>query len=501
MTEKDNAIIANLSNIVDKILSGYCVADVDFDDIAPSENQAINKLSEKLINLAQQYRESYQFIIDLSSGKLNIEPPRHNAFANPYKQLHSELRHLTWQIQEIADGDYDQRVSFSGDFSKSINKMILALRERQALSDIIHENEHLFRSIFKTSPDGMLRCDLDNNILNMSDSAKQMLQLTDEDLIGNIKFTDLIVDDDKEMGNWYFDELLSGNRQMTSIELRLKRKDNSFFWIEQNADIFNDSKGLPKGIVIVFRDISQRKIDEEQIIKYTTDLKESNSTKDKLFSIIAHDLKNPFMALLGFSEILVNEINSGDFENVKEYVKVINDSATRGYDLLVNLLEWSRLQSGRIVVAKEPLSLLEVINYNINISKAGALSKNITVKYVDETDYIVNTDKALLNTILRNLIGNAIKYTPNFGEIVISTNETIDFYIISITDSGIGMTDEDIKKLFRTDITHSTPGTNNEKGTGLGLILCNDFVKKIGGYIWVESDYGHGATFRFTLPK
>ena len=501
MTEKDNEIIAHLSNIVDQILSGYCVTDDNFDAITQSENQAVNELSEKLINLAWQYRDSYRFIIDLSHGKLNMDTPRHNAFANPYKQLHSELRHLTWQIQQIADGDYDQRVSFSGDFSKSINKMIHALRERQALTDIVQENEQLFRSIFKTSPDGMLICDLNNNILNMSDSAKEMLQLTDEDLKGEIKFTDLIVDEDKETGKWYFEQLLSENRQMTSTEVRLKRKDGSLFWNEQNADIFNDSKGAPKGIIIVFRDITRRKIDEEQIIRYTTDLKESNLTKDKLFSIIAHDLKNPFMALLGFSDILVNEINSGDIERIEEYAKIINDSATRGYELLVNLLEWSRLQSGRIVVTNEPLSLFEIINNNINISKTNALSKNITIKYLEATDYIINTDKAILNTILRNLISNAIKYTPNFGEVVISTNQTNDFYIISITDSGIGMTNEDVNKLFRTDVTHSTPGTNNEKGTGLGLILCKDFVKKIGGDIWVESDYGRGATFRFTLPK
>ena len=148
------------------------------------------------------------------------------------------------------------------------------------------------------------------------------LQLSDEDLNGKIKFTDLIVDEDKETGKWYFNELLSGNRQMVSVEIRLKRKDGSLFWNEQNADIFNDSRGAPKGIIIVFRDITRRKIDEEQIIRYTTDLKESSSTKDKLFSIIAHDLKNPFMALLGFSDILLNEINSGDIERVKEYAQI-----------------------------------------------------------------------------------------------------------------------------------------------------------------------------------
>ena len=164
MNEKNSDIILKLTGIVDQILSGRHKFNFDIGNVDDIDDERIKGLADKIVSLGEQYRDSCNFITDLSYGKLYTEPPRMNSFANPYKQLHSELRHLTWQIQEIANGNYNQRVSFSGDFSESINKMIEALRERQKLTEINKENEYLFRSIFSTSPDGIVMCDLDNRI-------------------------------------------------------------------------------------------------------------------------------------------------------------------------------------------------------------------------------------------------------------------------------------------------------------------------------------------------
>ena len=499
MTEKDIIIVSKLSNLTNQILSVRCSTEINPDIIEKSDSPELNELAEIVVDLAKQYIESYKFIVQLSNGKLNIEPPRRNTFVSSFKQLHSELSHLTWQIKEIAEGDYDQKVSFSGDFSEAINKMILALRERQALADTIKENEYLFRSIFDTSPDGMFICDLEYNILNMSNSARKMLQLTDDDL--NTNYIHLIEENDKELGRWFFNELESGNNSAFT-EIKLVRKDGTAFWNEQNAGVINDSKGFPKGFFVIIRDISRRKADEEQILKFTFDLKESNSTKDKLFSIIAHDLKNPFHAILGFSDILLKELSSEkiNFEETNKYAQIVNESAKRGYDLLINLLEWARIQSGKIKPVIDTLSLLDIIIYNIKGTNSNALSKNISVQYPENKDYIINSDKDLLDAILRNLINNAIKFTPNFGEITISVKQIERFLFISITDSGIGISEENKKKLFRTDVMYSTLGTNNEGGTGLGLILCKEFVNKLGGDIFVESVDGQGTTFTFTIP-
>ena len=197
MNGKENDILLRLNRIVDQILSGKRKFDLDVGDIDDIENEEIKSLTGKIVQLGEQYRDCYGFIVDLSCGRLSTEPPRMNAFANPFKQLHSELRHLTWQIQEIANGDYDQHVSFSGDFSEAINKMIIALRERQVLSERIRENENLFRSIFSTSPDGIVLCDLNHCIMNASNAAYRMLYVTD-DINGKMQFDELIHPQDKD---------------------------------------------------------------------------------------------------------------------------------------------------------------------------------------------------------------------------------------------------------------------------------------------------------------
>jgi PAS domain S-box-containing protein len=498
MSDNDKDIILKITGIADQILSGKRKINVDIGDVEGIEDEKIKELAGRIISLGEQYRDCYGFIVDLSSGKLYTEPPRLNAFANPFKQLHSELRHLTWQIQEIADGDYDQCVSFSGDFSESINKMVEALRERQVLADINKENEHLFRSIFSTSPDGIVICDLDNRIINLSNAAKQTLMLDDDDL-NNVRFIDLIADEDQQVGKWFFDTLLEG-APTAFAEMKIK-KNGSFFWSEQNATILNDSNGNPKGFIVIFRDVTERKNDEEQLLKFTNELDESNQNKDRLFSIIAHDLKNPFNALLGFSNFLLTEAENGNLQRVKKYAKIINESATKSFDLLINLLDWSRLQSNKIVVSPEPLNLNDIINFNIDIGNTSALAKNIKLEFINPGDYPVVTDKEIVNTVLRNLISNAVKYTPANGRITVSLRQENGRYLISVADSGMGIKEEDVQKLFRADVTHSTPGTNNEKGTGLGLILCKDFVNKVGGDIWVESVYGQGATFTFTIQN
>ena len=502
MDGKEKDIILKLDYVVNQILSGKRKFDTDIGDINDIEDERLKSFANKVALMGEQYRDCYGFIIDLASGRLYTESPRMNAFANPFKQLHSELRHLTWQIQEIANGDYDQHVSFSGDFSEAINKMIIALRERQILSERIRENENLFRSIFSTSPDGIVMCDLDHYIVHASNAAYRMFQATDE-INGKMQYDELIDLQDFENFKWFINSLLSGN--VTAFaELRVVSKDGKSFWSEQNATLLLDSNGDPKGYIIIIRDISERKAAEAQLLQYTDELDESNRTKDKLFSIIAHDLKSPFNALLGLSNLLEQEVNQKDVdvEKIKDFSKMMHSSASKAFDLLVNLLEWSRLQSERIVINPEHLNLSEIIIYNVDMAQPVAMNKKITLEYTTlGDDYPIVSDRAIINTILRNLIGNAIKYTPQNGYIAVSLIQNDDTYLISVQDSGTGIVAEKLEKLFKVDNIQSTPGTADEKGTGLGLVLCKDFVNKIGGEIWVKSTYGYGATFTFSLKN
>ena len=502
MNGKESDIVLKMNNIVNQLLSGKSKVNIDLSDIESIEDEGLKSLAGKLAAMAEEYAACYSFMVDLSRGRLYTEPPRNNTFANPFKQLHSELRHLTWQIQEIADGDYNQRVSFSGDFSDAINKMIDALRERQVLSERIKENENLFRSIFSTSPDGIVLCDLDHYIINASNAAYRMLHLNDG-IIGKILFSDLIHPEDKATFKWFFNSLQNNGGRTLVSELRVVSPNGENFWIEQNASILLDSNSQPKGYIIIIRDISERKLAEAQLLQYTDELDESNKTKDKLFSIIAHDLKSPFNSLLGFSDMLEQEVNKADasVEKIKKYSKIINTSASKTFDLLINLLEWSRLQSDRIVVKPEYFDLNDLIIYNMDIGHTLAISKNITLEYTTQGDYPIISDRAIINTILRNLISNAIKYTQKNGYIAVSVILKNDTYQISVQDNGAGISKENLEKLFKLSNIESTPGTANEKGTGLGLLLCKDFVHKIGGDIWVKSTYGHGATFTFSLKN
>jgi len=500
MDGKESDIILKINHIVNQILSGKRKLDLDIGDISGIKDEGVKSLAGKVLQLGEQYRDCYGFILDLSCGRLYTEAPRMNVFANPFKQLHSELRHLTWQIQEIANGDYNQHVSFSGDFSDAINKMIIALRERELLSERIRENENLFRSIFSTSPDGIVLCDLERRIVNASNAAYRMFHVTDE-INGIMQFDELIHPQDSDNFNLFLNSLLNGGSITAFAELRIVPKAGMSFWSELNASLLLDSNGITNGFIIIFRDITERKMAEAQLLQYTDELDESNRTKDKLFSIIAHDLRSPFSALLGTSKILVQEtdMEDVDIDKIRKFINILHDTAGRTYDLLINLLEWSRLQSDRIVVNPEELNLNKIIMDNVNIGQTMAMGKNIMLKYTMSDNYHLVSDKAIINTVLRNLISNAIKYTPQNGLIILSLVKKDDMYLISVKDSGAGITAANLEKLFRLDTIQSTPGTANEKGTGLGLVLCKDFVSKLGGDIWVKSTYGHGATFTFTL--
>jgi len=502
MVGEESDIIRKLNTVIDRILSGKHKFEFDKSDLEGIKDESLKSLAEKIVCLAEQYRDSYGFIMDLAYGRLYTEPPRMNSFANPFKQLHSELRHLTWQIQEIANGDFDQCVSFSGDFSDAINKMIIALRERHVLEELNRENENLFRSIFTTSPDGIVLCDLNHNIINASNSAYRMLQLTEE-INGKLCFKELIHREDQKKFDEFIDALVNVGGITVFAELRLVPQNSVSFWSEQNASILLDSNSQPKGYVIIFRDITERKVAEAQLLQYTDELNESNRTKDKLFSIIAHDLKSPFNALLGFSNMLEDKVNTENVitESIRSYSKMIRTSATQSFDLLVNLLEWSRLQTNRIEIHPENMDLNELIESNIDIGQTIAMSKNITLEYTDSGYYPLTNDRAIINTILRNLISNAIKYTSQNGYIKVSLEQTDDSYLVSVQDNGVGMKPVAVEKLFSLSAIRSTPGTADEKGTGLGLVLCKDFVNKISGDIWVKSVYGQGSTFTFSLKN
>jgi len=241
----------------------------------------------------------------------------------------------------------------------------------------------------------------------------------------------------------------------------------------------------------------------KQLNEYAKNLKILNATKDKFFDIIAHDLRNPFIGIIGLLDSLLEQEQKSQTNSTERNIarlKMAKNSSKVTYNLLENLLQWAKSQKGEINFQPQNLSFYMLMNKTILLAKANALKKNITLEECKTPDEIIFADEALVDTVLRNLISNAIKFTFPNGKINISCSKSVDFLAITIKDTGIGISEDNINKLFRIESKFTQLGTEDEKGTGLGLILCKEFVEMHGGKIWVQSKIGYGSEFTFTLP-
>ena len=259
-------------------------------------------------------------------------------------------------------------------------------------------------------------------------------------------------------------------------------------------------KSNNKYIIGAIRDITEGKRAENALLESEKQLRELNETKDKLFAIIGHDLRSPFNNILSLTELLRGDENNANSESLELYLNMIDSTSKSTLKLLENLLEWSRSQTGQTDFKFEKINvttlILEVQDYAQNIAQ----TKNIIIKEPKLQAQEIFSDSKLLRTILRNLLSNAIKFTKSGGEIVISVFQKKNIIEFVVSDTGVGMSNQVREKLFNIATNISLPGTANEKGSGFGLVLCKEFVEKLGGKIWVESKLGKGSDFKFTLP-
>lgn len=252
-----------------------------------------------------------------------------------------------------------------------------------------------------------------------------------------------------------------------------------YYFKARSADNFEEKNKL----------IEDQKVELEQLI----------ATKDRFLSIIAHDLKNPFTSLLGFADLAYTEFDEITDQEKRSYLGIIRQSSQNIYALLENLLTWSRAQSGRIDYNPEPVDLPEIVDFSIDVVRSSAENKQISL-FTDFTkDVIVKADKNMLSTVLRNLLSNAIKFTPNGGSVTVSCSCTNGKASLSVADTGIGLELDELSRLFKIDGNLKNPGTNNETGTGLGLILCQEFMSIHKSKIIAESTPGKGSKFSFSL--
>ena len=368
----------------------------------------------------------------------------------------------------------------------------------------LQKSEEKFRIITENSSDIIWHLDSNFLLTYISPADERIRGFKREEVLGTSLFSILKpegIDMLKEANKKRMIDLSNGIKSAPVIyELEQLCKDGNWVWVEATATAFYDRDGKISGYHGVSRDISERKKAELLLKERESQLRELNSTKDKLFSIIAHDLRSPFNAILGFSEILIKNKKELEVAESEKYLGIINSTAENTLILLDNLLAWAKSQTGKITYQPVKIKLAAIFSEILEVSKSNAKIKNISLKSIQTDDVEVHADVNMLKTILRNLISNAIKYTHSNGEIVISAVQNQNNIEITVADNGVGMSEETQNKLFAIDTNIITKGTANEKGSGLGLILCKEFIEKHGGKIWVKSELGKGSAFIFSLP-
>jgi len=304
----------------------------------------------------------------------------------------------------------------------------------------------------------------------------------------------------------YSNELLrkhfEGELPYYDFDCRMKHKDGHWVWVHDRGRVITRSDdGKPLMMFGTHSDISKRKQVEVTLQMNEANLKKINAEKDKFFSIIAHDLRSPFNGFLGLTEIMVEGLPGMTMDEIHKMAVLLRKSATNLYSLLGNLLEWSRMQRGLTSFAPLSFLLMQKISEIMILINDAAAKKDILIKYAVANDLTVFADQYMFDGIIRNLMTNAVKFTPKGGIITLSAKPVDGKMIgISVQDTGIGMTRKLIDNLFHLDINTNRKGTENEYSTGLGLLICKDFIEKNGGKLDIESEEGKGSNFRFTLP-
>ncbi|MGZ2369151.1 PAS domain S-box protein [Ancylomarina sp. YFZ004] len=367
---------------------------------------------------------------------------------------------------------------------RNIEERIIAQKE-------LLESEIRFRSLVENANDLVMRFDREHRHVFVNSASQHVLGIAPEKFIGKTHHEMGFPNDLCLLWEEEIDKVFeSGITDIIDFSIHVEGNQLYFEW--QLIPEF-DSEGEVPYLLAVARDVSTRTLSEKA-------LEEALKTKDKFFSIIAHDLRNPFGSLRTLSEYLLNNEDLTRNE-IQEFAEIIHASACQGYDLLENLLEWSRSQRGSIKWQPQEFDLVELINSNIKLIQPIVHKKQIELNFKPDKSHYVFADKYMTDTIIRNILANAVKFTYMNGNVDVQLTEQENNYCVSVKDDGKGISQGHQARIFDLDNQYSSVGTDMETGTGLGLILCKEFIDTNNGDLWVESEVGKGSCFSFTVPK
>ena len=414
--------------------------------------------------------------------------------SNPIKQI-------TSVVDKVAKGDLSIKIeSFkTGDeieeLAISFNKMTEDLVQAE---EKLKESEEKCRLIVENSAESIALIDKTGKYLFLNNASAKLLNGVPEDIIGKSLHDTFPEKQADEMLNSIY-EVIKSKKGLYG-ETKVTVNSGERWYLANVQPCFDISENI-NAAVVISTDITDRKEAENELKKSREHLRELNTTKNKFFSLLGHDLRSPFNSIIGFSEILYNETEAFSKAEIKKIAEGIYNTSRETYNLLNNLLEWSGTQTGRIKFEPVKTGIYDIVISTVDLLNDTAKKKDISVS-VDIPEHLqVFADRNMTTTVVRNLLSNAIKFTHKKGSIKIGAQDTGKSVEIFIADTGVGIKPEDIKKLFRIDASFSKPGTAKEKGTGLGLIICKEFIAINNGDIRVESEIGKGSRFIVRLPK
>jgi PAS domain S-box-containing protein len=481
-------------NLIDQINDLVCEIDEDgkliyinrkFKEVLGYEPwEALGRFFYEFVHPDEFTRIIEEFKKNLSSSSEIIDT---------YRFKHKDGQYLT--VESKGTVYFDEQTN-----SKRIVSVSRDLTDKIRAEELRLASERKYRTLHESMMDGFVYVSLEGKILEFNSVYQQMLGYDPEELCV-LTYQELTPLEWHEFEKDIVDNQILKLGYSDVYEKEYIRKDGIIFPVELRAFLIRDIAGQPDGIWGIARDITERKNSELNLRKLNQQLADLNTTKDKLLSIIAHDLRAPFNSILGYVDLLKDEIRQENYQTISDYTSRINTSARQSYYLLENLLAWANMQTGSFEVFLRKVNLKSAVEQLIRIFEASATAKQIRIILQDNLDIMIMADIQMLRAILRNLIFNAIKFTGIAGEIKIYSKDSPLETEIVVEDNGIGMTKARQMQLFRKPDFNGSRGTANEAGSGLGLLICKEFVEQHSGRIWVESKPNKGSKFHFTIPK
>ncbi|MFC2098775.1 PAS domain S-box protein, partial [Bacteroidota bacterium] len=361
----------------------------------------------------------------------------------------------------------------------------------------LYESEEKYRLLINNQGEGIGMVDPEDSFLFANPKAEEIFGVPQGKLVGRSLF-DFIEKKDRKFLEEQTENRRSGEKGRYELDIKQAGGGKRIILVTATPQYQDDQF---KGTFAVFRDVTEWRNTEENLRKSERELQEANAAKDKFFSIIAHDLRNPFNSILGFSDLLLKDYSGYDKEEVLTFIRMINEASRQAHNLLENLLNWSRAQTGRMNIETTGIDVYSTVESIFDLYENMAEEKNLVMTNKVHPGTLAFGDANMVPTVMRNLISNAIKFTKPRGKVTVNARSLRDCTEIVVSDTGIGIPEEMINKLFRIEENVARSGTANEEGTGLGLVLCKEFVEKNKGTIKVSSKPGKGSTFSVRLPR